>query len=143
MKKKDPYIWLRWTARVFGTVMVLFTLFMFIGESIDSIRRHEGSALASFSPLILVIFATWGIALAGLILALWNEGLGGGISLAFFMLTYILNLFNKEAAMRGDAITVFFFFSIPSILYLIYWKLNKDELKKSGNIKIPHQVNTP
>ena len=84
---------------------------------------------------MLLIFVIWGIALAGLVLALWKEGLGGSISLGSYILVYILNLFNKEASMRGNAITIFLIFSIPSILYLVYWKLNKDEIMKTATFK--------
>jgi succinate dehydrogenase/fumarate reductase cytochrome b subunit len=128
MNNRNPYNWLRWIARITGILIVAFTLFFFIGEIIEGQQRHDGSALASYTPLILIIFVIWGIALAGLVLALWKEGLGGIISLISYMLVYILNLFNKEASMRGNAITIFLIFSIPSILYLVYWKLNKDEL---------------
>jgi hypothetical protein len=130
MSKRNPYNWVRWTARISGILMVAITLFFFIGEGMESHQRNAGSAVASFTPLLLIIFTIWGIALAGLVLALWKEGLGGLISLVSFILVYILNLFNKEASMRGSAITIFLIFSIPSILYLIYWKLNNDELKK-------------
>jgi len=115
--------------------MVAFTLFFFIGEVIEGHQRHAGSALASYTPLILTIFVIWGIALAGLVLALWKEALGGSISLVCYILVYILNLFNKEATMKGNAITIFLIFSIPSILYLVYWKLNKDELRKAAILK--------
>ena len=135
MKKVNPYNWLRWIARIAGTLMVLFTLFMFIGEVIEGQKRHVGSALSSFTPLILIIFALWGIALAGLVLAIWKEGLGGIISLVCFILTYILNLFNKEASMRGNAITIFLIFCIPSILYLVLWKLKKDDERKANGVK--------
>jgi len=135
MKKVNPYNWLRWIARIAGTLMVLFTLFMFIGEVIEGQKRHAGSALSSFTPLMLIIFALWGIALAGLVLAIWKEGLGGIISLLSFILMYILNLFNKEASMRGNAITIFLFFCIPSILYLVYWKLKKDDERKASGVK--------
>jgi len=135
MKKVDPYKRLRWTARITGTLMVLFTLFMFIGALLESQKRHGESALSSFTPLMLIIFAFWGIALAGLILAIWKEGLGGIISLLSFILMYILNLFNKEASMRGNAIAIFLFFCIPSILYLVYWKLKKDDEKKTSGVK--------
>jgi len=135
MKKVNPYNWLRWIARIAGTLMVLFTLFMFIGELLESQKRHGGSALSSFTPLILIIFALWGIALAGLLLAIWKEGLGGIISLLSFILMYILNLFNKEASMRGNAIAVFLFLCIPSILYLVYWKLKKDDERMAGGVK--------
>ena len=135
MKKVNPYNWLRWTARIAGTLMVLFTIFMFIGEVIEGQKRHAGSALSSFTPLMLIIFVLWGIALAGLVLAIWKEGLGGIISLLSFIVMYILNLFNKEASMRGDAITIFFFFCIPSILYLVYWKLKKDDERMASGVK--------
>ena len=98
-------------------------------------QRQAGSGLASFTPLMLIIFGIWGIALAGLVLALWKEGLGGLISFVSYILVYVLNLFNKEASMRGNAITVFLIFCIPSILYLVYWKLNKDELRKVAVMK--------
>jgi hypothetical protein len=129
MKKKNPYNPIRWIARITGTLMVVFTLFMFVGEMLESHKRHNGSAMASFSPIILMMFLIWGIALTGLIVALWNEKLGGIISLVSFILVYILNLFNKEAAMGANAIFIFIIFCVPSILYLIYWKLNKDEQK--------------
>ena len=135
MNNRNPYNWLRWIARITGILIVAFTLFFFIGEVFEGQQRHAGSALASYTPLILIIFVIWGIALAGLILALWKEGLGGGISLVSYILVYILNLFNKEASMRGNAITIFLIFSIPSILYLVYWKLNKDELRKAAIIE--------
>ena len=131
MKTRNSKSSLRRIARILGTLMVLFTLFMFIGEIMEGQKRHIESAPASFTPLLLIIFTVWGIALAGLVLAIWKEGLGGIISLSGFILTFILNLFNKEASMRWSAITVFLIFCIPSILYLVYWKLNKDELKKA------------
>lgn len=135
MNDRNPYNWLRWIARITGIVMVAFTLFFFIGEVIEGHQRHAGSALASFTPFMLLIFVIWGFALAGLVLALWKEGLGGIIALISYILVYILNLFNKEATNSASFITVFLIFSIPSILYLVYWKLNKDELRKSVTSK--------
>jgi hypothetical protein len=131
MKKKDPYNALKWSARIFGSLLVVFTLFMFFGELIESQRSATGLTHPSYSPLLIIIFIIWGIALAGLVLAIWKEGLGGLISLVSFILVYILNLFNQEATMRGSAIFLFLFFSIPAILYLIYWKLNKDDANKA------------
>jgi len=126
MKKKQPYNGLRWTARISGTLLVAFTLFFVIASFIDSMNRNNESPFASFSTLIVIIFIIWGIALAGLILALWKEGIGGFISLVSFILMYILNLFNTEASVRAGALPVFLIFSVPSILYLIYWKLMRD-----------------
>jgi hypothetical protein len=135
--KKNPYNLLRWIARISGSLIVIFTLFMFIGEFIEGQQKQPGLNLSTYSPIILTMFVIWGIALAGLVLALWKEGLGGFISLVSYILVYILNLFNKDASMRGSAIiiTVFLILSIPSILYLVYWKLNKDELRKATIMK--------
>ncbi len=132
MKKRDPYNWMKWIARVISIILVTFTLFMVIGEFVEGQNRNAGQLLTSFPPLIMVIFFVWGIALAGLIVGFWKEGVGGLISFGSFMLVYILNLFNKEASMRGSAIGLFLIFSIPAILYLIYWKLRKDDSKMSG-----------
>jgi hypothetical protein len=44
METKNPYAWLRWTARVVGTLLVLFTLFMFFGEMIEG---HNSAILPS------------------------------------------------------------------------------------------------
>lgn len=123
MNNKNPWNWLRWTARITGTLLVAFTLFIFIGELMESQQRHTP---VSYTPIIIMIFIVWGIALGGLVLALWKEGPGGLISFVCFMLVYVLNLFNKEATMKANAITLFIIFCVPSILYLLYWKLSSD-----------------
>jgi hypothetical protein len=128
-KKRQPYNGLKWTARITGTFLVAFTLFFGIASIIDGMNRNNGSP-ASLSTLIIIIFIIWGTALTGLIVALWKEGFGGFVSLGGFILMYILNLFNTEASVRGGAFPIFFIFSIPSILYLIYWKLTKDIIQK-------------
>jgi len=141
MKKKIPYNGIRWTARISGTLLVAFTLFFVTASFMDSMNRNNGSPLASLSTLIIIIFIIWGIALAGLILALWKEGIGGFISLGSFILMYILNLFNTEASMRASAFPVFFIFSVPSILFLIYWKLtggtfrHKEKMEPESSMK--------
>jgi len=121
MKKKQPYNGLRWTARISGTLLVAFTLFFVIASLIDSMKRNNESPFA------------WGIALSGLILALWKEGMGGFISVGSFIIMYILNLFNTEASVRAGALPVFLIFSVPSILYLIYWKLMRDTFLHKEN----------
>ena len=130
MKTNQPFNDIRRTARIIGTFWVIFTLVFGIANFIYGLNRTNGSPLASFSTLIIIIFIIWGFALAGLVVALWKEGLGGCISLVSFLLMYILNLFNKEASMRWSAITVFLIFCIPSLLYLYYWRMTRDILKK-------------
>lgn len=142
MKKKQPYNGIRWAARISGTLLVAFTLFFVIASFIDGMNRNNGSPLTSLSTLIIIIFIIWGIALAGLILALWKEGMGGIISLGSFILMYILNLFNTEASVRGGAFPIFLIFSIPSILYLCYWKLTRDIFRHKENTEPESSVRT-
>jgi hypothetical protein len=130
MKTNQPFNEIRWTARIIGTLLVIFTLVLGIANFIYGLNRTNGSPLASFSTLIIIIFIIWGFALAGLVVALWKEGLGGCISLVSFLLMYILNLFNAAAPNRWGAIFVFLIFSIPSLLYLYYWRMTRDILKK-------------
>jgi len=130
MKKNQPLGVIKWTARVTGTLLVIFTLAFGLATFIDGLGRNNGSPFSSFSLLIIIIFIIWGLALAGLVLALWKEGLGGCISLISFVSMYILNLFNKAAPNRGGAVFVFLIFSIPSLLYLLYWWKTKDAFQK-------------
>jgi hypothetical protein len=139
MKTKKPYIVLLWIARFSGTFMVAFTLFFVIGSLMEESHTNTGSSSESFSPLMIIIFIIWGIALAGLILAIWKAGLGGVISLVCFILMYILNLFNTQASIRAGALPVFLFFSIPSILYLCYWKLIRDTKLMKDNTETMDQ----
>jgi uncharacterized membrane protein len=133
MKKNQPLNGIRWTARITGTLLVLFTLAFGIANFIDGLSRNNESHSAPFSALILIIFFIWAIALAGLVLALRKEGLGGLISLAGFAMMYILNLFNKAAPNREGVIFVFLIFSIPSLLYLYYWWKTKDIFQNQDN----------
>lgn len=133
MKKNQPFNGIRWIARITGTLLVIFTLAFGIANFMDGLGKNNGSHLGSLSALILIIFIIWGLALAGLVLALWKEGLGGSISLVGFVMMYILNLFNKAAPNRWGAIFVFLIFSIPSLLYLYYWWMTKDIFQKKDN----------
>jgi hypothetical protein len=128
MNKRQPHNGIKWTARITGTLLVAFTLVFGIATILDGMNSNNGSPVTSLSTLIIIIFTIWGIALAGLIVALWKEGMGGLISLGSFILMFILNLFNTEASVRWGVFPIFFIFSIPSVLYLYYWKLSKDSV---------------
>lgn len=111
---------LRWTARITGILMVIFTLFIGIGELLES-----RSGLNEYNTIVFVI---WGGGLAGLILALWREGLGGIISLLCFIIFNILAATNPTPGSGYTYVLLFFMF--PSILYIIYWWLNKNSSNK-------------
>ena len=119
MKSKDSFAnTIRWIARILGSLQVTFTLVFVVGSLMEETGKNNSSSQGSFTPLMIVIFVIWGIALTGLVLALWKEGLGGGISLTGFALMGILNMFNDESPNRIGALVVFLFFMIPSFLYI-------------------------
>lgn len=191
MKKRNPFNWLRWIARISGTLIALFTLFWMVGEIIEG----KGRPHTSYSFQTWIFFGTWGIATAGLVLALWKESLGGIISLVSYFLVYYLSstdiaggnhtsigqpystitsgivitgflvfiaglilvkwnenagaiisqagyilafipdLLIRSGTTVGNLHTLFFISSLPSVLYLVYWKLNRDKLKKVDVVK--------
>ena len=129
MKQKKSFEQIiRLIARISGSFLVVFTVVFGIATFIDSLGRNTGNPL---STLILIIFGIWSIALAGLVLALWKEGLGGFISLVSFVTMCILNFFNPDAPDSRGAIMVFLIFSLPSLLYIYYWVLTKNTSSKT------------
>lgn len=117
---------MRWIARVFGAVIIVFTLFMVIGEYLESKQRnHEVSFLNAYTPIIITIFILWGLGLVGLLIGWWNEELGGFLSLICFILVAILNLFNAESPSPAGTFFVMAIYSIPSILFIVYWHETK------------------
>ena len=125
--KKRLATGIRWAARIIGSLLVVFTVTFGIMNFIDGLSRNNGSPLSSFSSLIIIIFIIWGIALAGLVIALWKEGLGGSISLASFLIMYILTMINPAAPDRGIRfILIFLIFILPSLLYIYYWWLTRN-----------------
>lgn len=134
MKSKDPFAnTIRWIARILGSLLVAFTLVFVIGSLLEGLGRDNGSPQSSFTLLMIVIFIIWGFALVGLVLALWKEGLGGGISLTCFALMGILNMFNAESPNKIQALLVFLIFMIPPFLYIYYWWLKKRRFLPTGD----------
>ena len=111
---------IRWTARITGLLMVIFTLLIGIGELL------QGNS--SLNTYTIIMFVVWGIGLAGLILAIWKEALGGIISLFSFIIFNVLVAVNPTPGSRY--IFGLLLFMIPSILYLVYWWLERDSSKK-------------
>lgn len=120
----------RWIARVTGVLIIILTLVIGIGETLDKVRRNPGVPIPDqFSPLILVMFAVWGVGLAGLLLGWWRERVGGILSLCCFALVFVMNLFNSQAppAMRIGTLIPMGTYSIPALLFIASWRLRSRE----------------
>ena len=125
MKTKNQYAGIRWTARVVGTLLVLFTLFMVIGEMIDGYHRNGKIDLETFNILQIITFIFWFLGLAGLILAWWKEGAGGNLSFICTVIFLILVKVNANVNPEARFTVILFIFLIPSVLFIIYWWLTK------------------
>jgi len=122
MKTKSQYAVIRWIARIVGTLLVLFTLFMVIGEIID---KYGKTALETFNILQIITFIFWFLGLAGLILAWWKEGAGGIFSFICTVIFLILVKVNAIVNPEASFMVILFIFLIPSVLFIIYWWLTK------------------
>jgi len=126
MEEDISYLYrgLRWTARILGGLLVVIFFYLLAGEYRRELGNPDASAVSAFVSMVksaggmLFAWVACAIAMAGLILAYWKEGLGGGISLLAFILVYLkleggeFHLFTFISLLLG---------SIPSVLYLIFW----------------------
>ena len=111
---------IRWTARIFGTLLVVFSLIFFIGSMIED-SHNQGLGLETYN---IIVFAVLGIGFAALILAWWKEGLGGIIAFISFI---VFNLLAAASPVKGSRYMFLLLIPlVPSILYLIYWLLKRN-----------------
>jgi len=116
MKKVKSMLVLRWAARIWGSLLLLFLLIMVGAEIVGTLR---GLNELSFDQGELLPFLFFPILhMLGLGLAWFREGLGALIiflSLAGFLLTIG----------EMESFTFVIFFAVSGLLYLLYWYLNR------------------
>jgi len=134
MRTKNQYAGIRLTARVIGTLLVLFTLIMFIGEMIEG--YHRNGKFETFNFLQIITFIFWFLGLAGLILAWWKEGAGGIFSFICTVIFLILVKVNANVNPEARFTVILFIFLIPSVLFIIYWWFTKKPLEMSNINKL-------
>ncbi len=117
MKPKNASLnQIRWVARITGTLMAVFIL-VFVSFSIAGEVKETG---INYSMVQIMTFIFWGIAMLGLLLALWKEGLGGIISLSCLAMMFISGLFIPEAN-KEAMLWIVLILAVPGILYTYYW----------------------
>lgn len=107
---------LRWSARILGTIEVVLLFYMTFVEFKEEINNHSASPLLTLINGQYFLAVTLTLAFIGLIIAYWEEGLGGGITLISLIVLFIgWNDFHIGFILGMGVI------SIPSILYVAYW----------------------
>jgi hypothetical protein len=117
-KKKNLSTSLGLTARITGTIWILFFLFVIIFGYLESIQIKPGHVSQPNDILVIPIVACLLIALTGLIIAWWRPGIGGLISLFGFIIVEVLSIFSPKFTFP---LPIVFISLLPSILYLLYW----------------------
>jgi len=117
---RTPSKGLRLAARIIGTLWVLICIFLFVGYYLEGIQRNAGAPSKPPDVFGIVIVISLSIALCGLIIAWWREGIGGFISLFGIIIAGALLIIDPKL---DFSLPVFSILSVPSILYLSYWWL--------------------
>jgi hypothetical protein len=123
-----PFQWLRWIARIWGTLVLIIALFVFIGYASDVLTNGESDPYATEDyppienlPPLFIFLSALGLGLA------WRwEGWGGAIAIFFQLASLPVLLIHWPIAEDfsryliapyGISLMV----TIPGILFLIYW----------------------
>lgn len=128
---KTKPIWLfvlRWCARIIAVLFVAFILIIFIGEG-GTWSQPKELPLGFRDYALLSIF---GLYVAGLVIGLWREGLGGLINFVFMAIQIgiLLSVGNKN-------LNYFYLMLLPSVLYILFWYFHRrfaqQQLKKKNH----------
>jgi hypothetical protein len=103
---------LRWTARVWSVASIALVLAFIAGEGIDPSGLNEWIGLLLFPVGISV----------GMILAWWQEGLGGSITVGSLLAFYVVHLTTAGSFPKGWA---WLAFSAPGFLFLLSSQLSR------------------
>ena len=100
-----------WIARIYGALLVALFLYITVNEFVEEIRNHSPNPVITLISGQYFLAITLMVAFAGLVLAYWKEGWGGGVSLAA-----LITLFIGWQDFHPGFIVSMFLASIPSIL---------------------------
>jgi hypothetical protein len=116
-QKRTPSNSIRLAARITGTLWVLICLFIFFGNVIEQSNKSTGDTkppdILGIATVVCLL-----IALGGLIIAWWREGIGGFISFFGIIIAGALLIIDPKL---DFSLPVFAILLVPSILYLAYW----------------------
>ena len=112
---------LRWIARIFGTIVVLFFLSLFIGAFMRKGYINVGH-LGHY-----VMFAFTGLSMIGILLAWRWEGLGGFLGAFGIITSDLLNIFWVQGPKMLGSLIGSLLWLIPSIIFIYcWWKTRKE-----------------
>ena len=119
---------LRWVARIFGIMIVLFFLSIFIGEFLRKGYTNVGH------PGHYVMFAFSGLASLGILMAWRWEGIGGFLGTLGIIASDLINIFWVQGPKMVGTIVGSLLWLIPSFLFIYcWWKTRKKSMTTSSS----------
>ena len=112
---------LRWVARIFGTIVVLFFTSLFIGEFLRKGYINVGH------PGHYVMFVFSGLASVGILMAWRWEGIGGFLAAFGIITSDLLNIFWVQGPRMVGSLVGSLLWLIPSLLFIYCWWKTKGE----------------
>lgn len=107
---------LQWTARVAGTLLLLFLLYMLVGHLTGDANGPTGMVFRSGRERLAFFFFPV-CTIVGLVLAYRWELAGGGV---------VLGSLIALCAVRPDLVRpAFLALSVPGLLYLLHWAVER------------------
>lgn len=106
----------RWTLRILSGIFVLFTLFMFLGETLFQNGSLNPKPLSLHDVIQLSMM---GIILVGLVLA-WKWELWGGI---FALAAYIVLAFINPRTLQPSLLLLY---PVSAILFIVLWTVSRN-----------------
>ncbi len=102
---------LKWTARIFGTLLVILLFFLFLSNMLSNGGQLD-TTLPQLATMIFFFLAQIGILLA------WRwEGAGGFLALIGIVVSSLVQIF-WESPRAGIAFSIWL---IPAVMFIIYW----------------------
>ncbi len=124
--------WMRWIARIWGTLIVAITLFMVAGYAWNWVTTGEADpyAVEDYPPIENLVPLLSLLSVLGLGLAWRWEGLGGAIAIVFSLAVLPVLLIHWPIAQDFPRYLVapygtWAIISIPGMLHLICWWRSK------------------
>jgi len=115
--------WIRWIARIWGTVIITFALLMLIGYAWNWVTtgKTDPYAMEDYPPIENLIPITLGLSVLGLGIAWRWERLGGAITIVFQLATLAVHHLLLSPRPYPYLLTIII--TTPGILFLVYrWR---------------------
>ena len=117
--KKNIIKNLRRTIRILSGILILFFLFMFMGETIFPPESLNSNPLSSDATVQLLVF---GIVMIGLGIAWKRELTGGLIALSAYVLLIIINTNVLQ-------FPLVLFYPVTALLFIVLWAVSRNVIE--------------